>query len=141
MNRSLLQTQIKEDLTEIEATICLSILDDLLYGNWNLDYISFANLFFYAEDSKEVLKILPYFTGDRTHLLDLKMYFQDGKTRYILTEDQMKSVNNGKIKHPVTNELLNYVESLGKVFMYFAASNLIKNLKNEILDLDKAKSD
>ena len=136
MNRSLLQAQIKEDLTETGITICLSILDDLLYGSWDLDCISFADLFFYARDSKEVLKILPYITGDRTHLLDLKMYFQDAKTRYILTEDQMRSVNDGKIKHPVTDELLNYEKASEKVFMYFAVSNLIKNLKNELLNLD-----
>ena len=50
MNRSILQNQIKKDLNQVGADICLFILDDLLYGNWDLDHISFADLCFWSED-------------------------------------------------------------------------------------------
>lgn len=129
MNRETLQNQIKEDLPSAQSLLCLLILDDLLFGDWNLDRISIANLCFWSEDKKEIFKILPYITGDRTHLLDLKMYFQDGETSYELNNTWMKEVVKGNICHPVTNELLDYVEASKKVFMYFVASDLIRGLR------------
>lgn len=128
----LLKKQIKEALPEAKAQLCISILYDLLYGDWDLEHISFNDLCFYTDNLKEILVIQPYITGDPTHLLNLKMYFMDGETRYELTEDQIKSANKGDIYHPATNELLDSVEASEKVFMYFVASDLIKGLRKRL---------
>jgi hypothetical protein len=132
MNRSLLQVQIRQDLPQEDADICLGILNDLLFGDWDLDHITFHDLSFWSPDSdnpKELMALLSYLTGDRTHLLDMKMYFQDGDTRYELSGDRMKAASKGSIFHPVTNEALDYEEAAAKVFMYFVASDLIKGLR------------
>jgi len=129
MNRSLLQLQIKQDLPHDDAEICIGILNDLMFGDWNLDHITFYDLSFWSPDAEALMKVLPYLTGARTHLLDIKMYFQDTGQRYELTADRIREVGQGYIYDPVTNELLDYEKASAKVFMYFVASDLIRGLR------------
>ena len=112
----------------------MRILDFLLFQSLDLEHISLADLCFHPNKDIEVLKVLPYLTGDRTHLLDLKAYFDDGTTKQELTLKQFKIASFGEIKHPVTNELLDYVEGSQWVFMYFVASDLIRKIRSEIND-------
>lgn len=125
MDRATLQSQIKNDLPEIGANICLGILDDLLFGEWDLNNISFANLCFWADDEKEVLRILPYITGDCTRLLDLRMYRLEGDQRIDLNEDQMRSATRYIIHQPENTDVAG-----DDVFIYFCAGEVIKNIRN-----------
>jgi len=129
INRTLLQIQIRQDLPHDDAEICLGILNDLLFGDWDLDHITFKDLIFWSPDSDKLTALLPYLTGARTHLLDRKMYFLDDGLRYELTDEQMERVDKGLIYHPASHALLNYEESATKVFMYFSASDLIRGLR------------
>lgn len=133
-NKFNFKTQIIEDWGKEPADLCLRILDFLLFRDLNLDHISLADLCFYPSKEIEVLKVLPYLTGDRTHLLDLKAYFDDGTTKQELTLKQFKIASFGEIKHPVTNEILDYVEASQWVFMYLVASDLVKEVRSEIND-------
>lgn len=130
-NKFNFKTQILEDWRGEDLELCLRILDFLLFRDLNLDHISLADLCFYPNKEIEVLKVLPYITGDRTHLLDLKAYFDDGITKQELTLKQFKIASFGEIRHPLTNELLG-VEGFDFVFMYFVASDLIKKIRSEI---------
>jgi hypothetical protein len=89
-----LQTRIKIDWQKYPNIVhsCLLILDNLLFGDWDLDNISFADLRVYCESDEDVARIIMYATGDRAHLLDVKMYFQDGDTSimYFAASDQIK---------------------------------------------------
>lgn len=133
-----LRQQIYEDWGKQEniAIYCDELLSALLFGDLNPDNITFDNLikvvkpsFWGSEPVKELLKIVPYITGDHTHLLDIRMYFlDDNGDRYELTESQMRTASKGQIFHPTTEIELDYVEASSKVFMYFVASDLIKSL-------------
>lgn len=133
-NKFNFKAQILEDWCGEDLELCLRILDFLLFRDrdLNLDHISLADLCFYPNKEIEVLKVLPYITGDRTHLLDLKAYFDDGTTKQELTLKQFKIASFGEIKHPITGEILDYVEASQWVFMYFVASDLIREIRSEI---------
>jgi len=132
-NRFNFKAQIIEDWESPYREACLRILDVLLFRNLDLDNISFADLCSYPNKEIEVLKLLPYITGERTHLLDMKWYFLDeNEIRYELSDDQARAANTGEIRHPVTDEILDYVEASAKVFMYFVASDLIREIRSEV---------
>lgn len=131
-NKFNFKTQIIEDWGKEPADLCLRILDFLLFRHFDLDHISLADLCFFPNKDVEVLKVVPYLTGDRTHLLDLKAYFDDGTTKQELTLKQFKIASFGEIKHPITGEILDYVEASQWVFMYFVASDLIREIRSEI---------
>ena len=135
-----LRQQIYKDWDLKNACYCNEILQQLIFGNWNLNDISCKELIDikprYCGDRniESMLKIVPYLVGDRVHLLELKMYFFDyeTETRHELTDDQMRAINKGEICHLVTNELIDYVLDSENVFMYFVASNVLRLLKEKV---------
>ena len=133
-NKFNFKAQIIEDWGKEPSELCLRILDFLLFRHIDLDHISLADLCFYPNKEIEVLKVVSYLTGDRTHLLDLKAYFDDGTTKQELTLEQFRAASDGEIRHPLTNEILDYEENGDKVIVYFVASDLIREVRSEIND-------
>ncbi len=140
LSEEILRQQIQEDWQGNQAKFCNDLLTALLAGELDLENITtFHDLmdFVHVTDGdidtdpiKEVLKLVPYITGARTHLLEMRMYFKDETGRHELSEAQMREVSKCKILHPLTGIELDYVEASKNVFMYFVASELIRGLKN-----------
>ena len=132
MTREQLEIQIKEDLQGVHHMICMAILDTLLSNAWSVnhllsidDLLVFLPLFCPPE---RLIQLLPYMTSSRTHLLDGKVYFVDENQKTEMTHDQFGTAKQGFIRHPVTNEILDYELNSERIKMFYAASDVIKNI-------------
>jgi hypothetical protein len=81
-------------------------------------------------DKKELIKVLPYLTGDRTKLLDICFEFiEDGNIYSLSHADISIAHKQGVFLHPIEREPVEDFDS--KIFMYFCPHISIRRLRGD----------